>query len=83
MNAENAVRTAHNLSVRDEVFKLITHLHAQSILIAGEGMENFLLHNDEIKSNYLWSICELAERSLVLLSSLDDDDTTIRNALED
>ena len=79
MNAENAVRTAQNLSVRDEVFKLISHLHAQSIMITGEGLENFMLHNDEIKSNYLWSMCELAERSLVLLASMDDD--TIRNAL--
>jgi hypothetical protein len=56
--------------VRDEVFKLISHLHAQVLLISGEGLENFTNHNEEIKSNYLWSICDLAERSLVLLSRL-------------
>lgn len=56
--------------VRDEIFKLISHLHAQALLISGEGLENFISHSDEIKTNYLWSICDLAERSLLLLSRL-------------
>jgi len=42
----------------------------ETMLISGEGLENFSAHNDEIRSNYLWSICDLAERSLQLLSQL-------------
>lgn len=53
--------------LRDELFKLITHLHSQTLLICGEGLENFSNHNEEIRGNYLWSICDLAERSLLLL----------------
>jgi hypothetical protein len=65
-------------AVRDEVFKLITHLHAQTLLICGEGLENFSNHNDEIRSNYLWSICDLAERSLHLLSQLRAPDSVVK-----
>ncbi len=64
--------------VHDEVFKLITHLHAQTLLICGEGLENFSNHNEEIRSNYLWSICDLAERSLRLLSQLRAPDDIIK-----
>ena len=56
--------------VRDEVFKLISQLHAQTLMICGEGLENFSNHNDDIRSNYLWSICDLAERSLQLITQL-------------
>ena len=70
MNASNVIQVTNDFEIRDEVFKLISHLHAQTSLICGEGLENFINHNDEIKSNYLWSICDLAERSLTLLSRL-------------
>lgn len=70
MQKSNVVVIADDFEVRDEVYKLISHLHAQAIMICGEGLENFSNHNDEIRSNYLWSICDLAERSLVLLGRM-------------
>lgn len=70
MQKSNVVIAANDFEVRDEVYKLISHLHAQTIMICGEGLENFSNHNDEIKSNYLWSICDLAERSLQMVSRL-------------
>lgn len=67
--------------LHDELFKLITHLHSQTLLICGEGLENFSNHNDEIRGNYLWSICDLAERSLQLVKQLRsaDADAVIQN----
>jgi hypothetical protein len=70
MDSAKVLFLGSDYEVRDEVFKLISHLHAQVLLISGEGLENFTNHNEEIKSNYLWSICDLAERSLALLSRL-------------
>ncbi len=64
---------ASDQKTRDELIKLISHLHAQTNMICGEGLDNFMSHNDEIKSNYLWSICDLAERSLALLGSMDSE----------
>lgn len=64
------VHRTNESEVHDEIFKLLSHLHAQTMLISGEGMENFMNHNDEIKGNYLWAICDLAERSLQLLSKV-------------
>ncbi len=70
MDTSKLMLSSNEYEVRDEAYKLISHLHAQALLICGEGMENFLNHNEEIRSNYLWSICDLAERSLVLLSHM-------------
>lgn len=56
--------------VHDEIYKMLSHVHAQTLLICGEGMENFLCHSDEVKSNYLWSLCDLAERFLSQLAKL-------------
>lgn len=70
MNTSQRAFFADDCELRDEAYKLISHLHAQTMLICGEGMENFLNHNDDIKGNYLWSICDLAERSLALLSRM-------------
>ena len=63
---------AKDQQTRDELIKLISHLHAQTNMICGECLDNFMRHNDEIKSNYLWSICDLAERSLALLGNIDN-----------
>ena len=70
MEPAKLVSRTNESEVHDEIFKLLSHLHAQTLLICGEGMENFMNHNDEIKSNYLWSICDLTERSLLLLSKV-------------
>jgi hypothetical protein len=51
----------------EELRMLLAHIHAQIMLICGEGLENFCNHSDEIKSNYLWAIAETAERALRLI----------------
>ena len=61
-----------NMEPRDELRKLIAHVHAQTILICGEGLENFCSHSEEIKSNYLWSISDSAERALKLIDNVAD-----------
>jgi hypothetical protein len=60
--------TYENHEVQEEVCKLITQLHAQAAMISGEGLENFNNHSNDIKDNYLWSICDLAERALALIT---------------
>lgn len=70
MTPTKLVPRANETEAYDEIFKLLSHLHAQTVLICGEGMENFMNHNDDIKSNYLWSICDLTERSLLLLGKV-------------
>jgi hypothetical protein len=56
--------------IQEDVCRLITQLHAQAAMISGEGLENFNNHSDAIKDSYLWSICDLAERALGLLSRM-------------
>ena len=75
MNVSKAAYLSDEFEVRDEVYKLISHLHAQVALICGDGMLNFSNHNEDVKKNYMWSICDLAERSLALLGTLSDIDT--------
>ena len=70
MKRESQLFLGDDGEVRDEVFKLVSQLHAQTLMICGEGLENFSNHNDDIRSNYLWSICDLAERSLQLITQL-------------
>lgn len=53
--------------LHEELRKLLGHLHAQTMLISGEGLENFCNHNDQIKSDYLWAMTDTAERALKLL----------------
>lgn len=62
-------RVAAQLALNEELYKLMAHVHAQMMLISGDGLENFCSHNDEIKSNYLWSVCDAAERALALLDN--------------
>ena len=64
----NSKKSAEVVSaMHEELYKLLAHVHAQTSLISGEGLENFCNHSDEIKSNYLWSICDAAERAMALL----------------
>jgi hypothetical protein len=74
MNVPKTAYLSDEFEVRDEVYKLISHLHAQALLICGEGMINFSNHNEDVKNNYMWSICDLAERSLGLLGTLSNID---------
>ena len=63
-------RNSINLETQEELRRRLTHLHAQASMISGEGLENFNNHSDAIKDNYLWSICELAEQALDLVTQL-------------
>lgn len=60
-----------NMELQDEVRKLVAHVHAQVTLICGEGLENFCNHNEQIKSDYLWSIADAAERALALIDRVE------------
>ena len=51
----------------EELRKLISYVQAQTSMISGEGLENFCNHSDQIKSDYLWSISDAAERALTLI----------------
>lgn len=61
------IQLQHHTELHEELRKLLGHLHAQTTLISGEGLENFCNHNDQIKSDYLWAITDTAERALKLL----------------
>ena len=52
---------------QEELRMLISQVNAQTLLISGEGLENFCCHNEQIKSDYLWSITDAAERALQLI----------------
>lgn len=66
-SADHFVSRGIDSELREELRKLLGHLHAQAMLISGEGMENFCNHNDEIKSDYLWAMCDTAERAMKLI----------------
>jgi hypothetical protein len=61
------VQAQQHAALHEELRKLIGHLHAQTMLISGEGLENFCNHNDQIKSDYLWAMTDTAGRALKLL----------------
>ncbi|MEC5216058.1 hypothetical protein RCH09_000995 [Actimicrobium sp. GrIS 1.19] len=71
MATEKLVVYMHRKQNREELRKLIAHLHAQTMLICGDGLENFCNHNEQIKSDYLWAITDTAERALSLIDSDD------------
>lgn len=50
----------------EELRKLLNQLHAMTMMVSGEGMENFCLHNDEIKSAYVWAMSDVVNRALLL-----------------
>lgn len=60
--------TYENHQIQEELCRVITQLHAQAAMISGEGLENFNNHSNDIKDSYLWSICDLAERALALIT---------------
>lgn len=61
------IQLQQHSELHEELRKLLGHLHAQTMLISGEGLENFCNHNDQIKSDYLWAMTDTAERALKLL----------------
>lgn len=61
-----------NMELHEELRKLVTQLQAQIALISGDGLENFCNHNDQIKSDYLWSMSDLSARALALIDRATD-----------
>ncbi len=61
------IEMQQHTELHEELRKLLGHLHAQTMLISGEGLENFCNHSDQIKSDYLWAMTDTAERALKLL----------------
>lgn len=56
-----------NMDMHEELRKLITQVQSQIALISGDGLENFCNHNDQIKSDYLWSMSDTTARALALI----------------
>ena len=67
MEPNKLVIVSNEVDTQEELRMLIAQVHAQAMLISGEGLENFCNHNDHIKSNYLWAITDAAERALQLI----------------
>ncbi len=67
MEANKLAIVRNEVDTQEELRTLIAQVHAQTLLISGEGLENFCSHNEHIKSNYLWSITDAAERALQLI----------------
>lgn len=67
MEANKLVIVSNEVDPSEELRMLIAQVHAKTLLISGEGLENFCNHNEHIKSNYLWSITDATERALQLI----------------
>ena len=66
MKSEVTVTLAGPMSQVEELRKLLNQLRAMTLMVSGEGMENFCTHNDEIKSFYIWAMSDVVERALAL-----------------
>lgn len=66
MKNEFMANMAGSMAQIEELRKLLNQLRAMTMMVSGEGIENFCLHNDEIKSAYLWAMSDVAERALML-----------------
>jgi hypothetical protein len=67
MRTSTPVVVTSQADTHEELRKLLSHVHAQVMLICGEGLENFCNHNEQIKSDYLWAITDSVERALFLI----------------
>ncbi len=56
-----------NIEVHEELRKLLTQVQSQIAIISGDGLENFCNHNEQIKSDYLWAMSDIAARALALI----------------
>lgn len=67
MAISKLVIVSRNMELHEELRKLVTQVQAQIALISGDGLENFCNHNDQIKSDYLWSMSDTTARALALI----------------
>jgi hypothetical protein len=66
MKSEIVVGFPGNAGNMEELRKLLSQLHAMTMMVSGEGTENFCLHNEEIKSAYIWAMSDVVSRALKL-----------------
>lgn len=66
MKSEILVNFAGAPAQIEELRKLLNQLRALTTMMSGEGTENFCLHNDEIKSAYIWAMSDVVDRALAL-----------------
>lgn len=66
MKSEIIVNFAGAPAHFEELRKLLNQLRALTTMVSGEGTENFCLHNDEIKSAYIWAMSDVVDRALAL-----------------
>lgn len=66
MKSEIVVNLTGATAQFEELRKLLNQLHALTMMVSGEGTENFCLHNDEIKSAYIWAMSDVVDRALLL-----------------
>lgn len=67
MKSEVTVTLTGPMGQIEELRKLLNQLRAMTLMVSGDGMENFCTHNDEIKSSYIWAMSDVVERALVLI----------------
>lgn len=72
MAISKLVIVSRNIEQHEELRKLITQVQAQIALISGDGLENFCNHNDQIKSDYLWSMSDTTARAIALVDRITD-----------
>ena len=65
MKSEIIVNLTGATAQFEELRKLLSQLHALTMMVSGEGMENFCLHNDEIKSAYIGAMSDVVNRALL------------------
>lgn len=66
MKSEIGVNFAGAEANFEELRKLLSQLHAMTMMVSGEGTENFCLHNEDIKSAYIWAMSDVVGRALQL-----------------
>ncbi len=66
MKSEIIVNFAGASAQLEELRKLLSQLRALTMMVSGDGTENFCTHNDEIKSAYIWAMSDVVDRALAL-----------------
>lgn len=66
MKSDVVVNLAGSRGQIEELRKLLNQLQAMTMIVSGEGVENFCLHNEDIKSAYIWAMSDVVARALIL-----------------
>ncbi len=54
----------------DRLADVLAHLHAQLVMITGNGHENFAEYSDEIQASYLYGCSKQAQEAVDLLRAV-------------